>query len=281
MSISKPLRWYEDSLSKLSKIILLGETDSIKYQANTKFKNLFKEALEQPGAFEYPFDSLVTIANLEAPDKKFRIFNWHIRKSNVTFEYFGLILYHNESRDKYYVTDLKDKSESIVRPEYARNLDENNWYGCHYYTIVGKKKKNNFYALIGWDGNYYNMQRKIIETVKFNSKGEPKFGGAKLKTPRGTKERFFIQYSSLVSATLNYNPKMKMIMFDHCMPDHPVEIGRYERYKPTGVFDAFTFKNNKWYFEHDIDARAPIKNKKPSQRDLRRDERRRYDRENR
>lgn len=245
ISIEKPFGWYEDTLSKLSKTILLGESDAVKYKANNQFKTLLKEALNKEGAFDYPFDSLLTIANLKAPDGKFRLFNWHIRKSNVTFEYFGFFLYFNEVKGRYFLTELNDKSENIVRPEYARNLNKDNWYGCHYYTIVGKKKNNKFYTLIGWDGNYYNMQRKIIETVRFNGKGEPKFGGAKLKTTRGTKERLFIQYSSLVSATLRYDIKNKMIIFDHLVPPHPSMTGRYEKYRPSGMYNAFIFNRNK------------------------------------
>ena len=269
MTIQKPFGWYEDTLTKLSKVIVNGRGDSAKYEANKTFLGLLKEALSKEGAFDYPFDSITYLGKLVAPDNKFKIFNWHIRRENVTFEYFGYILCHNKAKNKYYVTRLEDKSETIVKGEYAKKLKKDKWYGCHYYSIVGNKKNNSFYTLLGWDGNYYNMNRKIIETVRFNSRGEPLFGGSKIYTKRGSKQRYFIQYSSLASVSLRYDNDLKMIVFDYLVPPHPSMRGRYDKYRPSGFYDAFALENGKWRYKHDIDARAKdLSNKKISQKKI-------------
>lgn len=272
MTVQKPFGWYEDTLTKLSKLIVNGRGDSIKYEANKTFSGLLKEALSKEGAFDYPFDSITYLGKLVAPDNKFKIFNWHVRRENVTFEYFGYVLYHNKSKNKYYVTQLDDKSASILKPQYAKALNKDKWYGCHYYTIIGNKKKNNFYTLLGWDGNYYNMKRKVIETVRFNSRGEPIFGGSKIYTRRGTKQRYFIQYSSLASVSLRYDENLKMIVFDYLVPPHPSMRGRYDKYKPSGFYDAFAMENGKWRYKHDIDAREKgLSNKKVTQKQIEKD----------
>ena len=52
---------YEDSLSSVSMTVLTGKTDFIKYEANTKFKNILRTALNENNSFNYPFDSLKTV----------------------------------------------------------------------------------------------------------------------------------------------------------------------------------------------------------------------------
>lgn len=250
------LKWYEDTLSVLSKQILLEKGDSMKYAANAKFKKLLKSAIQLEGAMDYPFDSLFTIGILDSPDKVFRIFNWHIKRENTTYEYFAFILYYNKSQKKYYINELIDKSDNINNPEFARKVTMDNWFGAHYYTIVGKKRKNKSYVLLGWDGNFWNTQRKIVETISFNNKGVPKFGASRIKWGNRSKYRILLQYSTSVTATLRYEPRLKMIVFDHLVPPRPELTGIYHTYVPSGKFDGLTLKNNRWIYEHDVDARA-------------------------
>lgn len=255
-TFSDSLKWYEDTLSVLSKQILLEKSDQDKYLAHDKFRVLLKKCIALEGAFEYPFDSLYTVGILKSPDNVFRIFNWHIKHENTTFKYFAYILFHNKAQNKYYINELIDNSENIQNPEFARKVNMNNWFGAHYYAIVGKKKKNKSYVLLGWDGNYWNTQRKIIETISFNNKGVPKFGATKIKWSNRSKNRIILQYSTSVTATLRYEPKLKMIVFDHLVPPRPELTGIYHTYVPSGKYDGLTLKSNRWIYAHDVDARA-------------------------
>src|SRR5581483_4492390 len=65
---------YEDTLRALQKEKSKPQTsDQYKQDASDKFYSILKKALQLPGSFDYPFDSLTTISRLSAPDKKFRI----------------------------------------------------------------------------------------------------------------------------------------------------------------------------------------------------------------
>ena len=51
-----------------------------------------------------------------------------------------------------------------------------------------------------------------------------------------------------------------MIVFDRLEPPDIKLTGLYEFYVPTtDFFDAYIFKNNKWHFVKDVDARNPKK----------------------
>ena len=82
---------YEDSLKKFAGIILSGQSDNAKLKANDQFLKTFKSALSQDKAFYYPFDSLITVSKLIAPDNKLKLFTWTIMLDNGNYKYFGFI----------------------------------------------------------------------------------------------------------------------------------------------------------------------------------------------
>ena len=260
----------EDSLKVLGKIILNGTNDFEKYNANEKFLTLLESALLTEKSFDYPFDSIATIAKLTSPDNKFRIFNWNIKKSDYTYEYFGFIQAWNKKQSRYVLYPLTDKSESIVNPE-NQTLDNTNWFGVHYYKIIyNKTGKKKYYTLLGWDGNNKLTQKKVIDVISFNSNDKPVFGATIFKFNKKTYKRIVFEYSSTVSMSLKYEKqymlygkkKRTMIIFDRLSPLDPGFVGQYQFYYPeTNLFDAFVFKSGKWDFVKDVDARMSKKSK--------------------
>jgi len=254
----------EDSLAVLGRIILNGHTDFIKYNANEKFQTLLESALIADKSFDYPFDSLIMIARLISDDKKFRIFDWNIRKSDGTYEYFGYIQALNRKEKKYILYPLKDNSDNIKNPE-TQLLDPLNWYGALYYKIIlNKFAGKRYYTLLGWDGNSDITQKKIIDVITFNSKDKPVFGASIFKYNKKINKRIIFEYSATVSMSLRYDKqflnngkkKKNMIVFDRLAPlDNNLE-GQYQFYYPeTNIFDGMLFRGGKWNYEKDIDAR--------------------------
>jgi len=256
----------EDSLKVLGKIILNGETEFIKYNANEKFLTLLESALISEKSFDYPFDSLITIARLTADDNRFRLFNWNLKKDDGTFEYFGIIQAWNKKNKKYIIYPLKDNSDIIKNPE-SQLLEPLNWYGAHYYKLIytkyGGKK---YYTLLGWDGNNTTSQKKIIDVITFNSNDKPIFGASVFKYNKKIQKRIIFEYNATVSMSLKYekqyllNGKKKraMIIFDRLAPLDPDLAGMYQYYYPeTNIYDGLIFKNGKWVHLKDIDARNP------------------------
>lgn len=281
---------YEDSLKTLGKYILNGENDFVKYSSNEKFINLLKEALLKENSYEYPFDSLITIARLVSPDNTFRIFNWNLPKDNGTYEYFGFIQSYNKIKKKYEIFSLIDKSDEIESPE-TKTLDNLNWYGVHYYKIIETKVKNRkYYTLLGWDGNNKLSTKKIIEILHFRSNGSPVFGAYLFRKYKKKCKRVIFEYAKNAFMSLKYEEqrynitkkngekiktkKTNMIVFDRLVPLDERLTGQYEFYVPeTNIFDAFIFQNRKWVFIKDVDARNPKQinkniNKKPINYDL-------------
>jgi hypothetical protein len=261
----------EDSLKKLGKIIIKSDTDFIKYNANEKLQTLLETALmSSDKAFDYPFDSLKTIARLTSDDKKFRILVWNLRKSDGTYDYFGFAQVWSDKENKYILFPLKDSRDKIKKPE-DQLLDNNNWYGAQYYKIIyNKYGRKKYYTLLGWDGNDNITQKKIIDVITFNSKDKPIFGADIFKYDKKRVKRVIFEYSKTVSMSLKYdkqnildNKKKKMmIVFDRLSPLDPKLEGQYQYYYPeTNIFDAFIFKSGKWNYVKDVDARNPKETK--------------------
>jgi len=285
---------YEDTLKILGPQILNGKDDFVRYSANEKFLDILEEVLQIDGSFNYPFDSLNTIARLVSPDKKFRIFNWNIPKTDGTYEHFGIIQSYNKRRKRYDLYVLTDKSDEIENPE-LQVLNEDKWYGAHYYKIIlSKSGKKTFYTLLGWDGNNMFSTKKIIEVLSFRSNGSPVFGYYLFKDYKKRCKRVIFEYSTSVVMSLRYETqqydvikerkkkkrrrrgkgkkrkpkpkkkdkikkvKTKMIVFDHLVPMNPSFEGQYQYYVPvTNQVDAFIFSKGKWVYMVDIDARNP------------------------
>jgi hypothetical protein len=260
----------EDSLKILGKLVLNGETDFIKYNANEKFMTMLDGALLKDKSFDYPFDSLTMIARLKSDDNKFRLFNWNLKKADGTYEFFGFLFAWNDKYKNYFLYTLNDKSDIIKTPE-IQALDPHNWYGAHYYKIIQNKSgKKKYYTLLGWHGFNTLIQKKIIDVLYFNANDKPIFGASIFKYNKKTCKRIIFEYSALTSMSLKYDKqylqkgkkKRPMIVFDDLQPQSPSLTGNFQYYYPeTNVVDAFLYKKGKWYYQKDIDARNPKETK--------------------
>jgi hypothetical protein len=136
-------------------------------------------------------------------------------------------------------------------PEYTQ-YNKKNWYGALYYTIIPvKKDKAVYYTLLGWDGNNKFSNKKIIETMSFQSNGNIKFGLPYFIYPNGkTKRRVVFQYNKQSYMSLKYfkERKEELIIFDHLIPKSPQLEGMYDWYVTDLSFDAFKLENEKWVF---------------------------------
>ena len=76
---------YEDTLKVMAHEIMNAPSEEERRIANTAFITNLNEVLQYEKSFTFPFDSLITIAKIKAPDNTFRIFNWLLRKDNDTY----------------------------------------------------------------------------------------------------------------------------------------------------------------------------------------------------
>jgi len=261
-------RIHEDTLKLLGIKILSGENDSVKFNANNMFQQKLHYILSLEGSYDYPFDSLVTVARIKPPDGTFKIFNWNLPKSDGTYNYFGIL----QTRDSLFV--LTDSSDQITSPESAL-LSTENWYGSHYYKIIQKDHKSNVcYTLLGWDGNDNYSTKKIIEILTFDENSIPYFGKKIfVGYEEGSYSRIIFEYSSMSSMSLKYELQSydqfiekkkgikikeiqaEMIVFDHLVPMDQNLEGQYRFYVPVGdMFHGFVYDNGMWNFHSDVNA---------------------------
>lgn len=255
----------EDSLKKLQLRVFYSKKIADRFEANKQFLAAWASVLKEEKSIQYPFDSLTDVSRLLSPDKKFRIITWNIFKEDGTHAYFGFIqvnnsktvkkgLFKKETSTQYEVFPLVDKSATVKTPENYVS-DPGKWFGMLYYEVI--KSDDDFYTLLGWDGNDKLVQRKFIDVLSFKADGTPVFGKDVFKIPGKFGKRVMFEYASEVAMSLKYNDGRKQIIFSHLAPNSldPMLVGQYQYYGPDGSFDALSMKKGRWVYEAAIDIR--------------------------
>ena len=256
----------EDSLKHIKERVFYSKKEARRFDANKEFLTLWNVILANEKSMYYPFDSLrKDVSILLSPDEKFRIITWDMRKDDQTFFYFGFIqvnnskttkkgLFKKETVSQYEFFPLLDRSAGVKTPEnYV--ADPTKWFGMLYTDVI--KSDDEFYTLIGWDGNDKLTQRKFIDILSFKPDGTPVFGKDVFKFPGKFAKRVMFEYASEVAMSLKYNTGRKQIIFSHLAPNTPDPLleGQYQYYGPDGSFDALAMKKGKWVYEPAIDIR--------------------------
>ncbi|MDT8411450.1 MAG: hypothetical protein RQ875_03225 [Vicingaceae bacterium] len=239
-----------DSLNKYGKAIIESSTDEQKAAANTKFKAVLEEVLTNNASFDADFSEVEKISVLKA--NQLKIYNWTLPHTDGTYTYFAFIQFKTAD-EKVIVTELIDKSAELDKLE-TKTFTANTWFGALYYEIIHDKKiGEDYYTVLGWDGNNLMTNKKVIDVIVVDNKGNIKLGAPIFKMEKRTQRRVIFEYSKNASMSLKYHPKQKQIIFDFLVPSSSRVKGIYEYYGPAlDTFDALTMKKRKWHFESHI-----------------------------
>ncbi len=239
------------SMHAIRKAMLVEEGIPQRQKLNDDFKVALECFLNLKGSFEESTDSLSYFGDLYSPDQSFRLLTWNLPLEAGRFSYFCYLQKKDETW--YELVDTKHEGRRLEN----KSFEHDEWLGALYYEILPvKHKKERFYFLMGWDGYTDMSNRKILETMYFDSKGFPKFGKPVLKTNRFTKRRLILEYTEDAYATLRYNAGKKMIVFSHLMPLRPELEGVFEFYAPDLSYDGFKQKGKVWELVEDVDVRS-------------------------
>ena len=253
-NIAEFFRSSEDSCMLYSKQLTTDLSDTEKININSKLSKLLKQLLTNPTSFDYPFDSLKTFGRLYAPDKSFRVITWNVTLNNSPYKYYGFIQVAKSSK----VFELTDRSDEITNPENSV-LSAGKWYGAFYYKILKEKVDNRtYYTLLALQYHNLFITRKMIDILFFDEFGNPVFGAPIIQVNNKMKHRLVFEYSARAAVNLNYDEKLKMIIFDHVAPAEPKYIGQFEYYGPDLTFDGLVFKKNVWVYTLNLDLRQPF-----------------------
>ncbi|MDR3094798.1 MAG: hypothetical protein LBU62_09190 [Bacteroidales bacterium] len=238
----------EARIMKIMYELRISNNDSFAMQKHHEAEELFAEALRQPAAFLYPFDSLTMIGKLYSPDKKFRLINWNHSFLDGTQSHYGLIVIPSETTENTVIW-LTDQSDSIEYPE-KKELTSDQWFGALYYRIIPAKTAldgERYYTLLGVDLNTLDTKKKIVEVLAFGKNGTTvQFGAPIIEMNGWTKHRLIFEFSSQETMYLEYNKAKDRIEFDHLAPTEPYLFGQYAYYGPDMRQDGLKFAGKRW-----------------------------------
>lgn len=237
----------QDSMQVLTYKMINDSIEPERYNANYKLIKTMVSALKTPYSFNFPFDSLKSISIQYPPDKRFRIFSWHVMNDDGSYRYYGTIQM-NKPDGKLEIFPLFDYTPAIKNPSDSITNNEK-WYGAQYYRIISvlNRVQTPYYVLLGWKGNTVKSTKKVIEILHFKDGkaifGMPVFDGEKEKP---NQKRIIFEYSRKASMVLNYEPAKETIVFDHlAAPDSKMK-DNFELYGPDFSYDGYKLLNGRW-----------------------------------
>jgi hypothetical protein len=263
----KQLLLKEDSLQQMARFMILDSMAAGRLLAYKDFVPTFLRALKIKNSFYFPFDSVLGISKLYAPDSSFRIFTWYMEIDDYRGYQRGFIQMKttNGSLKGFFLFDNSDYAEN------PNNIvcSDSTWIGAVYYNIIKSQfKGKNYYTLFGLDRHSARSTKKWIDVLTFNEKKEPVFGGPffsfqedSIKKP--ILHRFSIEFKKDARTYVNYEPDLKLILVDHLIsetdePDSPWS------FVPDGDYEGFKWQDGKWVHIDKVftfkleDGQAPV-----------------------
>jgi len=246
----KVLKKKEDSLKVLALKIIQGRNSSDRFIADSEFTRIFVRALKLSNSFNFPFDSLITISKLSAPDKSFRIFTWQMVINDYVVRQHGAIQIKTPD-GSLKLFPLIDKSD--VTEDMADTIGNNfGWMGAVYYKMIEKEAfGKKYYTFLGYDENSLKSNKKIIEVLTFNN-GEPVFGGSYFSVPdnsvsKGFTSRVVMEYKKNAGPRLTYDTDQDLIIMEHMISETGEPQKKYT-YIPDGDYEGLKWQDGKWVF---------------------------------
>jgi len=263
----KKLSAKEDTLSEYSEYLNTDSLPEDRMIADSAFTKVLVRALQVKNSFYYPFDSVLGVSKLYAPDTSFRIITWNINFDDYYSRQKGAIQFRTTD-GSLKLLPLRDVSEFTDKPQDSVRSRQN-WIGSIYYNIIKTQHKGkNYYTLFGFDNNSAQSSMKWIEVLSFNEKNEPVFGGPffsfeKDSVPKPPKYRLGLEFKKGARVLVNYIEELGMILVDHLISesDQPELAWTYV---PDGDQEGFKWENGKWMHIDKVftlkleDGQAPV-----------------------
>lgn len=209
----------------------------------------FVAILKEKNSYLYPFDSLLSVVKVYAPDNSFRIFTWQLKEPLGTHKYYGAMQMNSADLQMLPLFDYSDTMN--VHPQEI--LSHDNWYGAIYYNCLKHTTTDgrSYYTLLGFDEADFVSNRKVMEIMSFDAEGKPIFGAPIIsKTDSNDvttiSNRLFLEYNDKASVKLNFDKELNKVILDHVVAPSQAEDGAWFTYVPDGTYEGYEWKNNQW-----------------------------------
>jgi hypothetical protein len=245
----KKLQLKEDTLAMWARFIILDKEPENRMFADSNFTRTLVRALQVKNSFYFPFDSVIGISRLYAPDTSFRIFTWNLQFDEYYSRQKGAIQFRTKDGSLILVP-LRDNSEFTDKAEDSVRSTKN-WIGAVYYNIIKTQfKGKDYYTLFGFDNNSATSSKKWVEVMHFNERNEPVFGGPFFTYDQDSirqkpKYRLSLEFKKDTRVLVNYIEELDMILVDHLISeaDQP-ELA--STLVPDGDSEGYKWENGKW-----------------------------------
>jgi hypothetical protein len=245
----KQLRQKEDSLKYFAELITTDSLTAGRMRNDSMFVRTLIRGLQIKNSFYHPFDSVLGISKLYAPDSSFRIFTWLLNFDGYYTRQRGAIQMRTPD-GSLKLFPLRDFSEFTTAPNDSIRTKDT-WIGAVYYNIIKTTHNGkNFYTLFGLDDNSVRTKKKWIDVLTFDQNGLPLFGAAPFvfdrdSIRRAPMNRFSIEYKKEATALVNFIDEQGIILVDHLIsetdePEFPWT------YIPDGDSEGFKWEKGKW-----------------------------------
>lgn len=251
----------EDSLKKVGLKIVQGRNAADRFFADSAFTRILVRALRTKNSFYYPFDSIINISKLYAPDSSFKIFTWQLMINENTIRQHGAIQMKTAD-GSFKVFPLIDKSDVIIN-QTDSIADNKGWMGAVYYKIIEKSyNQRTFYTLLGFDENNIKSDKKIMDVLEFVN-GQPVFGNKIFVIENSNSyqkqmARYILEYKKEAAARLSFDAELEAVVFDELTSESNTPNKKWTLV-PDGEYQGFLWKNGKWVLTTNLFAGAPPK----------------------
>lgn len=251
----------EDSLKTVGLKIVQGRNAADRFFADSAFTRIFVRALRTKNSFNHPFDSIINISKLYAPDSSFKIFTWQLMINENTIRQHGAIQMKTAD-GSFKAFPLIDRSDITINQTDTIS-DNNGWMGAVYYKIIQKEYNGEtFYTLLGFDENNIKSDKKIMDILQFVN-GKPVFGN-KLFVFENSNDyqkqmaRYILEYKKEAAARLTFDEDLGAVVFDE-LSSETNEPKKKWTLVPDGEYQGFLWKNGKWVLTTNLFAGSPPK----------------------
>lgn len=258
----------EDSLKKVGLAIVQGKSATERFTSDSNFTKIFVRALKTKNSFYFPFDSIINVSKIYAPDSSFRIYTWQLMiNENIIRQHGAIQMKTDDGSIKLF--GLIDKSD-VTKSMIDTIGDNNGWMGAVYYKIIQKKDgEKDIYTLFGFDENNIKSDKKILDILEFVD-GKPLFGKKifvmeKQSSYPKMAARFILEFKKYASPRMTFDKEQDAIVFDE-MVSETNEPKKKWTLVPDGEQEIFKWKNGKWYHNANVMlGTEPVKFEPPTQ----------------
>ncbi len=248
------LNGYEKQLQQKFTELVSVLSNERREEVNDRITSLLVEALDFPGSFEYPFDSLAYMGKVMSPDSLLSIYSWNVPMAGEGNLYSGILQFRDTTDLTHNIIVLEHQKSGYDEGIETGELNASTWYGALYYQIVPVERDGSTaYTLIGLDHNDYYTNRKVIDLM-IPRNGDVTFGAPVFRISGDLRNRVVFEYSSRVVMHLRYHEEFGKIVCDHLSPPDERYRGQYRYYGPDFSYDGFIFEDGEWMHLTDIDV---------------------------